>query len=206
MLKGYSTRYRNPHSNIILEGSRYLKNGKLVVGIPEYKVDGVWVGRNDVPERREYEKNYNSTLERFMIRHKSRIKSRNKKWTRQNKVLLGENEFLEKKTSNKLMDHYKKQIERYGDKCPITLIKFTTIREYIKKIDGRLKLFSNLSTDRILNHINYTKQNTLFTATGWNISRGELELSEFKYLFKDEIIKRYKEILIERFPDQEYEA
>ena len=65
-------------------------------------------------------------------------------------------------------------------------------------------LFSNLSPDRIINNINYTEQNTLFTAAGWNIARGELALEDFKYLFKDEIIERFKKILIERFPDQAY--
>ena len=64
--------------------------------------------------------------------------------------------------------------------------------------------FSNLSPDRIINNINYTEQNTLFTAAGWNIARGELALEDFKYLFKDEIIERFKKILIERFPDQAY--
>ena len=185
---------------------RYPAKGK---GDPEYMVNGVWTKRNNVPERREYEQNYNSTLERFISRSKHKMEARNKKWIEQGKYIIGENEFLEKETSNKLMNHYKKQIERYGEVCPITLIKFTTIRPYTlieDKINNMEKhiFFSNLSTDRILNNINYTKQNTLFTAAGWNVARGELELEEFKYLFKDEIIKRYKKILIERFPDQGY--
>ena len=178
-------------------------------GDPEYMVDGVWTKRNKVPERREYERKHGSSLGRFISKAKHKMGERNKKWTGQKKYLLGENEFLEKGTSNKLMDHYKKQIERYGKVCPITLIKFTTSRPFEfkeDKINNSEKhiLFSNLSTDRILNNINYTEQNTLFTAAGWNVARGELELGEFKYLFKDEIIKRYKKILIERFPDQGY--
>jgi hypothetical protein len=175
---------------------------------PEYMVNGVWTKRNNVPERREYEQNYNSTLGRFICRSKNKMEEKNKKWIGQGKYIIGENEFSEKETSNKLMDHYKKQIERYGEVCPITLIKFTTIRTY-EKIKERKNMekhifFSNLSPDRILNNINYTKQNTLFTAAGWNIARGELALGDFKYLFKDEIIERYKKILIERFPDQGY--
>jgi len=185
---------------------KYPAKGK---GDPEYMVNGVWTKRNNVPERREYERKHGSSLERFISKAKHKMGERNKKWTRQKKCLLGENEFLEKETSNKLMNHYKKQIERYGEVCPITLIKFTTSRPFEFKEDRMYTmekhiLFSNLSTDRILNNINYTKQNTLFTAAGWNVARGELELEEFKYLFKDEIIKRYKKILIERFPDQGY--
>jgi len=185
---------------------KYPAKGK---GDPEYMVNGVWTKRNNVPERREYEQNYNSTLERFISRSKHKMEARDKKWMGQGKYIIGENEFLEKETSNKLMNHYKKQIERYGEVCPITLIKFTTSRPFEFKEDRMYTmekhiLFSNLSTDRILNNINYTKQNTLFTAAGWNVARGELELEEFKYLFKDEIIKRYKKILIERFPDQGY--
>ena len=178
-------------------------------GDPEYRVNGVWTKRNKVPERREYERKLGNSLGRFISKAKHKMGGRNKKWTRQNKVLLGENEFLEKGTSSKLMNHYKKQIERYGKVCPITLIKFTTSRPFDFKEDKihameKHILFSNLTTDRILNNINYTKQNTLFTAAGWNVARGELPLAEFKYLFKDEIIERYKKIFIERFPDQEY--
>ena len=180
-----------------------------IKGDPEYMVDGVWTKRNKVPERREYERKHGSSLGRFISRAKNKMGERNRKWIGQKKYLLGENEFLEKGTSNKLMDHYKKQIERYGEVCPITLIKFTTMRTHRLKKDKinsmeRYMIFSNLSPDRIINNINYTEQNTLFTAAGWNVARGELELEEFKYLFKDEIIKRYKKILIERFPDQGY--
>ena len=184
---------------------RYPAKGK---GDPEYMVDGVWTKRNNVPERREYEQNFNSTLGRFISKSKHKMGEKNRNWIGQGKHIIGENEFLEKETSNKLMNHYKKQIERYGEVCPITLVKFTTIRTYEKRKERKNMekqiFFSNLSPDRILNNINYTKQNTLFTAAGWNIARGELALKDFKYLFKDEIIERYKKILIERFPDQGY--
>jgi len=184
---------------------RYPAKGK---GDAEYMVDGVWTKRSNVPERREYEQNYNSTLERFIRRSKNKMGEKNRTWIGQGKHIIGENEFLEKETSNKLMNHYKKQIERYGEVCPITLIKFTTTRanetkEERKNMEKQI-FFSNLSPDRIINNINYTEQNTLFTAAGWNIARGELALEDFKYLFKDEIIERFKKILIERFPDQAY--
>ena len=185
---------------------RYPAKGK---GDAEYMVDGVWTKRNNVPERREYEQNFNSTLGRFISKSKHKMGEKNRNWIEQGKYIIGENEFVEKETSNKLMNHYKKQIERYGNICPITLIEFTTMRTYKLKKDKinsveRYATFSNLSPDRIINNINYTKQNTLFTAAGWNIARGELVLEDFKYLFKDEIIERFKKILIERFPDQAY--
>jgi len=185
---------------------RYPAKGK---GDAEYMVDGVWTKRNNVPERRVYEQNFNSTLKRFISRSKNKMGEKNRNWIGQGKHIIGENEFLEKRTCNKLMNHYKKQIERYGEVCPITLIKFTTMRTHRLKKDKinsmeRYMIFSNLSPDRIINNINYTEQNTLFTAAGWNIARGELALDDFKYLFKDEIIERFKKILIERFPDQAY--
>jgi len=178
-------------------------------GDPEYLVNGVWTKRNNVPERREYEQKNNSTLKRFISKSKHKMGEKNRNWIEQGKYIIGENEFVEKETSNKLMNHYKKQIERYGNICPITLIEFTTMRTYKLKKDKinsveRYTTFSNLSPDRIINNINYTKQNTLFTAAGWNIARGELVLEDFKYLFKDEIIERFKKILIERFTDQAY--
>ena len=178
-------------------------------GDPEYLVNGVWTKRNNVPERREYEQKNNSTLKRFISKSKHKMGEKNRNWIEQGKYIIGENEFVEKETSNKLMNHYKKQIERYGNICPITLIEFTTMRTYKLKKDKinsveRYTTFSNLSPDRIINNINYTKQNTLFTAAGWNIARGELVLEDFKYLFKDEIIERFKKILIESFPDQAY--
>jgi len=180
-------------------------------GDPEYMVNGVWTKRNNVPERREYERKHGNTLKRFISKSKHKMGEKNRNWTKQKKYILGENEFLEERTCNKLMDHYKKQIKRYGDRCPITLIKFTTMRTYESREDKinsmeRYITFSNLSPDRIINNINYTKQNTLFTSAGWNIARGELALEDFKYLFKDDIIKRYKKIFIERFPDQAYKG
>ena len=177
----------------------------------QYKVNGLWVTRNQVPERRAYEKKRENTLHRFLSKAKIRMKSRNKYWEKIGRHPLGENEFLEKKTSYKLLAHYNEQIERYGEVCPITLVKFTTFRNVEKKKDkvanafGSIAHFSNLSADRLLNNVNYTKQNTLFTVAGWNNARGDWAFDEFKYIFKDEIIERYRKIIIERFPDQAHE-
>ena len=66
-------------------------------------------------------------------------------------------------------------------------------------------LLTNISSDRILNHINYTKQNVLFTSAGWNLARGELSLSEMKTFLNKECVERYEEILMERFPDYKEE-
>jgi hypothetical protein len=191
---GYEVRYpkgKDQHYKVNIEGKE------------------TWVTRNDLPERREYEKKRENSLERFLSKAKTSMSTRNGVWRRRGKYLLGENEFLENKTHDKIKAHYNEQIEIYGNRCPITLIKFTTFRDYERAREKNEKLqkrhfFSNISTDRLLNNINYTKQNTLFTSTGWNMARGELKIKEFKYIFKDEIIERYKKILIERFPDQKY--
>ena len=177
----------------------------------QYKVNGVWTSRSYIPERRAYDQQRGNSLEGFMWLAKSHMAERNKNWLKRGRNSLGENEFLEKKTINKLMSHYNEQVERYGDVCPITLIKFTTIRTHRRQgeraISGEKKyIFSNISIDRIFDHINYTKQNTLFTSSGWNLAKGIITLDQFKYLFKDEVIKRYKKILMERFPDQAYKC
>ena len=62
-------------------------------------------------------------------------------------------------------------------------------------------IITNISADRILNHINYTKQNVLFTSAGWNIFRSGFSLSDMKIFLNKNHVERYEEILMERFPD-----
>ena len=140
---------------------------------------------------------------------KRKIKEKNKLWEKQGKFIVGENEFEEEEGKcDKLTTAFHKQVLIYGNRCPITLIKFTTIRNNQNiKHEGRPgKLFSNVSPDRLLNHINYTRQNTLFTSWGWNQMKGAWSIQELRYLIQPDVIERYKKILIERFPDQKYEA
>ena len=65
-------------------------------------------------------------------------------------------------------------------------------------------VYSNVSPDRIFNHINYTEQNTIFTSQLWNFKKGESPISELKLIFLPEVLERYKAIVAERFPDQKY--
>ena len=136
------------------------------------------------------------------------INSREKEWEKQGRLLLGENEFKDDRRGrcDKLMEAFDKQVERYGNKCPMTHIPFTMDVAYnLKDINNYCSgVYSNISSDRIFNHIDYTEQNTIFTSQLWNNGKGESSLYELSLIFQPEIIERYKAIVMERFPDQEY--
>ena len=103
------------------------------------------------------------------------------------------------------MKAFDKQVERYGNKCPITLISFTMKIAYEKfDINNQTKTFSNVSLDRIFNHTRYTEQNTIFTSQLWNLKKGESPIWQLELALNPEWIERYKEIIMERFPDQKY--
>ena len=121
---------------------------------------------------------------------------------RQNRKLLGVNEFDEGwNCSDKISAHFQNQVEKYGYKCPITHIDFTTIRKNGRLGSGKEKIISNISADRLFDHINYTKQNVLFTSLGWNIARMNFSLEDIRQLFPIEFGERYKKIVRERFPN-----
>ena len=205
---GYEIRYRKQDSGVILNAARYLKDGKICFGIPEYKVNGEWVGRADVPERRKFLSNMHSSKKGFLMYIKRKTVEKDLEWKKKGRYITGENEFEEKKRGSydKVQAHFDEQVERYGYQCPITLVPFTTIRKMRKGMSGREKILSNISPDRFFSHIHYTKQNTLFTSAGWNLKKGASGLEEIKFFFKKEFAERYKKILFERFPDQEYET
>ena len=71
-------------------------------------------------------------------------------------------------------------------------------------INNRVKTFSNISPDRIFNHTRYTKQNTIFTSQLWNLKKGDSPMEHLELALNPEWMKRYKAIVIERFPDQIY--
>ena len=101
------------------------------------------------------------------------------------KFLIGDNEFQDKwNCHDKIRAHFNEQVERYGYRCPITDLEFTTIRNHNTQYDGIRRevkiIITNMSADRILNHIHYTKQNVLFTSAGWNMARGELSLKDMR--------------------------
>jgi len=207
---GYPMRYRNITSGELVQKRTTRQNGKIIYHHPEYFVNNEWIEKDQVPESREWRQKYGSTERAFLMRIKRKIKEKNKLWEKQGKFIVGENEFDEEEEGkcDKLTAAFHKQVLIYGNRCPITLIKFTTIRNNQSiKHEGRPgKLFSNVSPDRLLNHINYTQQNTLFTSWGWNQMKGAWSIQELRYLIQPDVIERYKKILIERFPDQKYEA
>tara|TARA_Y100001951_G_C11226055_1_gene231766 strand:- start:122 stop:814 length:693 start_codon:yes stop_codon:yes gene_type:complete len=205
--KKYPSRYKHPDTGAVLKGSLYIKNGKKTAGVYELFINNEWVKACNVPEKRELRKKRDSSLEGFFIYFKQSMVSRSK---RHGKFLIGDNEFEDKYGCyDKILAHFNQQVERYGYRCPITNLEFTTVRPNNKNYKGRRRekkmLLTNISSDRILNHINYTKQNVLFTSAGWNLARGELSLSEMKTFLNKECVERYEEILMERFPDYKEE-
>ena len=87
----------------------------------------------------------------------------------------------------------------------MTLIPFTMDIPLERfDINNQTKIFSNISPDRIFNHIDYTEQNTIFTSQLWNLKKGDSPISELKFIFMPEVLERYKAIVEERFPDQKY--
>ena len=123
------------------------------------------------------------------------------------RYLQGENEFIDNRRGrcDKLMAHFDKQVDRYGNKCPITHIPFTMDIFFQRfDINNQIKTFSNVSPDRIFNYIDYTEQNLIFTSQLWNLKKGESSMYELELALNPEWIERYKAIVIERFPDQKY--
>jgi len=205
--KKYPSRHKHPDTGAVLKGSQYIKNGKMKTGVYELFINNEWVRACDVPEKREWKKKRESSLNGFLLYFKGKMVERDKK---HGKFLIGDNEFEDKYGCyDKILAHFNQQVERYGYRCPITDLEFTTVRPNNKNYKGRRRekkmLLTNISSDRILNHINYTKQNVLFTSAGWNLARGELSLSEMKTFLNKECVERYEEILMERFPDYKEE-
>ena len=125
----------------------------------------------------------------------------NKSWKKQSRIIVGENEFEDiRNCCAKVSAHFDKQVERYGYKCPITHIEFTTIRKNEMIKHEKKKIVSNISADRLFDYINYTKQNVLFTSLGWNLAKQNYSLEDMEKLFPGEFIERYKKIVLERFP------
>tara|TARA_R100001132_G_C3256089_1_gene81630 strand:+ start:185 stop:880 length:696 start_codon:yes stop_codon:yes gene_type:complete len=206
----YPIRYVNKATGDVLKNSTYIKNGKKTRGLLMYFINNEWVQEEDVPERREQRKKAGSSLRGSLIRIKYRMVEKEKV---SGKFLIGDNEFSDKwNCYDKLQAHYDEQVERYGPNCPITNQEFTHIaeRRQSTKGDGTRRKHSfittNMSADRILNSIHYTKQNVLFTSIGWNMSRGELSLANMRFFLNRAHVERYEKILRERFPDYKEEA
>ena len=205
--KKYMTRYINPNTGAVLQSSQYIKNGKKTRGLLEYLINNKWVKEESVPERREWRKKKGSSLEGYFQHFKKKTVEKEKLC---GKFLIGDNEFQDKwNCHDKIRAHFNEQVERYGYRCPITDLEFTTIRNHNTHYDGIRRevkiIITNMSADRILNHIHYTKQNVLLTSAGWNMARGELSLKDMRIFLNKTHVKRYEEILRERFPDYKEE-
>ena len=198
----YPVRYKNPHSDIILNESFYLKDGKKISGKVEYLFQGKWISALLLPEKRHMVKKYRSSKQGYFLAMKNKMHIKSLERKRKGKC-TGENEFEEGwGKCNKLVAQFDEQVERYGNRCPITLIPFTMIRKIT--IAGRgERISSNISPDRFFNNISYTKQNLLFTSGAWNFKKGDSDLKELEFFFPH-FIDWYKKIFIERFPDQKY--
>ena len=199
-------RYINRITGDISSTSRYIdEQGIRKTYKPEYKVNGEWVSAHDVPHKRESNKKSLNSKKGYFSAKLSTIEKKERKWKKQGKLLLGDHEFKDDRWGrcDKLMEAFDEQVERYGYKCPMTYIPFTMDRA-LEKFDINnycSGVYSNVSPDRIFNHTRYTKQNTIFTSQIWNLKKGDSPISELKFIFLPEVLERYKEIVMERFPD-----
>ena len=186
-------RYTNPITGVISSKSQYINEQgiKKTVAKWEYKINGEWVKKDNAPHNRENErKRLNSKRGYFCVKFND-INKRRAHWKKQGKLIQGENEFKDDRRGrcDKLMEAFDKQVERYGDKCPMTLIPFTMDIPLERfDINNQTKIFSNISPDRIFNHIDYTEQNTIFTSQLWNLKKGDSPISELKFIFMPEVL------------------
>ena len=202
-------RYTNPITGVTSSKSGYTdEQGIRKYYTREYKINGGWVEAGNAPHQRKNQRNFFNSKKGFFCKKLSWINSREKEWEEQGRFLLGENEFKDDRRGrcDKFMAHYDKQVERYGNKCPMTLIPFT-MEIPLEKFDinnNNTGTYSNVSPDRIFNHPRYTEQNTIFTSQLWNLKKGESPMWQLELALNPEWIERYKAIVMERFPDQKY--
>ena len=205
-------RYTNPITGVISSQSWYIDEQGIKKEIKsnykEYKINGEWVKTGFAPHTRESNKKSLNSKKGYLCAKLNRINQNEQTRMKQGKFLQGENEFKDDRRGrcDKLMEAFDKQVERYGNKCPMTHIPFTMSRA-LERFDINnycSGVYSNVSPDRVFNHIDYTEQNTIFTSQLWNFKKGESPISELKLIFLPEVLERYKAIVMERFPDQEY--
>ena len=197
----YKIRYVHLKTGLVLKESFYLEGGKRIAGRAQYLYNSEWVYKEELPIERQNRRLRESSLKFFMLKLKQSMKSVNTVWRKKGRKPLGVNEFEDVfGCSDKVNEQFNKQVEKYGYKCPITHIDFTTIRKQERK-HRTTHIISNISGDRLVDHINYTRQNVLFTSVGWNIARQNFSLKDIEKLFPAEFAKRYKKIVIERFPN-----
>ena len=201
-------RYTNPITGVTSSKSMYIdEQGIKKNSEKQYKINGKWLKSNFAPHNRESERKRLTSKRGYFCNKLNHINEKKTQWVKQGKFIQGENEFKDDRRGrcDKLMEAFDKQVEQYGNKCPMTLIPFTMDMPLERfDINNQTKIFSNISPDRIFNHIDYTEQNLIFTSQLWNLKKGESLISELKFIFIPEVLERYKAIVMERFPDQEY--
>ena len=157
---------------------------------PRYLVNNHWVQRGEVPEVRQY------LATRFSMETSYFNKMFNK--------MKGSHRKIEFESGKELLEHWHRQKAIYGMKCPITGDLMTTIRKMEKGNTGA-RTRTNISPDRLLSSMDYTKQNVLFVTVEWNLAKGSLKGYRVHHLFNSQIADNYLKILRERFPGMEYE-
>ena len=205
-------RYTNPITGVVSSTSQYVNDQGVKKNITtknhEYLIDGEWVKPHFAPHIREGARKSLNTKKSYMLRILKDMTHHRRRREEKGKYVQGKHEFEDNRRGrcDKLMAHFDEQVERYGNKCPVTHIPFTmtTLHQRFDINNYLRKTFSNVSPDRIFNYINYTEQNLIFTSQLWNLTKGENSLYELGLIFKPEIIERYQAIVIERFPDQKY--
>ena len=206
-------RYINPITGVASSSTTYIDEQGIKKSITsnkykEYNIDGKWVKPNLVPHIRERLKKALNSKNGYFCAKLIGMSKKEKHRKKQGRHLQGENEFKDDRWGrcDKLMAHFDKQVKRYGNKCPMTHIPFTMDRAFerfdINNYNGGV--YSNVSPDRIFNHIDYTEQNLIFTSQLWNFKKGGSSLYELSLILQPEVLERYKAIVMERFPDQEY--
>ena len=92
-------------------------------------------------------------------------------------------------------DHWLEQKKIYGMKCPGTGVEMTTKAFFNKK--GEFKTCqTNISKDRILNHMGYSRQNLIFTCWGYNNAKCSIT---------PKMAKTFLRIVKERYGTEEME-
>ena len=160
---------------------------------PRWFVDGSWtstVPDKDRPQRRKQQAAWSSTEKGYF-----------KKML--NKMQRSRHE-VEFESWEELLEHWHQQKAIYGMRCPITGDLMTTIRKMEKGNTGA-RTRTNISPDRLLSSMDYTKQNVLFVTVEWNLAKGSLKGHRVHHLFNSQIADNYLKILRERFPGMEYE-
>tara|TARA_R100000656_G_scaffold98226_1_gene71262 strand:- start:228 stop:815 length:588 start_codon:yes stop_codon:yes gene_type:complete len=160
---------------------------------PRWLVDGQWtsvVPDKDRPQRRKQLAAYYSMETPYFKKIFNKMKKSRHK--------------VEFESWKELLEHWHQQRAIYGMRCPITGDLMTMIRKMEKGNQG-VRTRTNISPDRLLSSMNYTKQNVLFVTVEFNLAKGPLKGHRVHHLFNSQIADNYLKILRERFPGMEYE-